>query len=139
MPRLFGPVTSLKREVRLGDSRLDFLVNDKDYLEVKMPLRDIPCEGHPSYKRCTSKFMGYERLVKHFCDISGSIKKDSRAVILLCYMYGAPPFKVPEAREQAIIEAARKATARGLEHWQVNLKLEEEGVSLARYFKPKLF
>jgi sugar fermentation stimulation protein A len=141
MPRLFGPVASLKREVKLGDSRLDFLVNDKDYLEVKTPLKDIPCEGHPSYKKSTSKFTSFERLVKHFCDISGAIKNGSRAIVLICYMYDAPPFivPVPDVQEWAIVEAARKATAGGVEHWQVNLELDGEGVGLTRYFQLKLF
>ncbi|HTX43096.1 MAG TPA: DNA/RNA nuclease SfsA, partial [Methanocella sp.] len=138
LPRLFGPVASLKREVKLGGSRLDFLVNDRDYLEVKTPLRDIPCEGHPSYEKSPSKFTGYERLVKHFRDIS-SLKGGARAVVLLCYMYDAPPFTVPEPRERAIVEAARKATAGGVEHWQANLELDEAGVGLTRYFRLELF
>ena len=41
-----GPVRTVRREVPLGDSRLDFLVNDDLYLEVKTPLvqmqTDIP-------------------------------------------------------------------------------------------------
>ena len=41
-----GPVRTVRREVPLGDSRLDFLANDDLYLEVKTPLvqmqTDIP-------------------------------------------------------------------------------------------------
>lgn len=139
MPDILGPVRSLKREVKLGDSRLDFLINDKDFLEVKTPLKDIPSKGHPCYKKSASKLTGFERLIKHFSDISGSIKDGSKAVILMCYMFDAPPFEVPEAPERSIVEAARKSAAMGLEHWQANLRMDEEGVELARYFKLRLF
>ncbi|HTY92126.1 MAG TPA: DNA/RNA nuclease SfsA [Methanocella sp.] len=139
MPGIFGPVKSLKREVKLGDSRIDFLINGRDYLEVKTPLKDIPCEGHPKYKKGTTKFNGLERLVKHFCDISGSIERGSKAVILMCYMFEAVPFCVPGEPEPAIVDAARNAALKGMGHWQSNLRIDETGIELLRYFELRLF
>jgi sugar fermentation stimulation protein A len=139
MDGLFGPVASVKREVKLAGSRLDFLVNGRDYLEVKTPLKDIPCEGHRCYKKNSSKFTSFDRMVKHFCDISGAIGEGSKAVVLMCFLYDAPRFTVPEAPEPAIVDAVHRATVKGLENWQVNLKIDENGVVLLDYFKLDLF
>ncbi len=141
MPELSGHIESLRREVKLGDSRVDFLLNGRDYLEVKTPLKDIPCEGHPCYRKSTAKFISFERLIKHFSDVSGSIEKGSRAIFLMCYMYDAPAFEVPapDEYELKIVAAARMAVARGLENWQVDLQIDEEGVKLLKYFKLNLF
>jgi sugar fermentation stimulation protein A len=139
MDSIFGPVATVKREVKLGDSRLDFFVNGRDYLEVKTLLKDIPCEGHRCYKKNSSKFTSFDRLMKHFCDISGTIGEGSKAVVLICYIYDAPRFTVPEAPEPAIIEAVSRATGKGLENWQVNLRIDEKGVELLDYFKLDLF
>lgn len=87
----------------------------------------------------TAKFNSFERLVKHFSDISGSIKYGSKAVILMCYMFDAQPFSIPENPEPAIVDAARKALSKGLGHWQANLRIDEEGVELLKYFKLGLF
>lgn len=141
MSGLFDSITSLKREVPLANSRVDFLVNGRDYLEVKTPLKDIPCEGHPCYKKSRAKFLAFDRVIKHFCDVSNSVEEGSRAIFLMCYMYDGPPFEVPapEVREQRIVDAAKKATMKGLENWQADLKIDAEGVSLISYFKLDLF
>jgi sugar fermentation stimulation protein A len=130
-----------RREVKLGDSRIDFLVNGRDYLEVKMPLKDIPCEGHPNYTGRNDTPVDFERMVKHFGDVGNSIEDGSRAIFLLCYVYDAPSFKVPppDVRDERIVSAARQAAAKGVEHWQANFTIDPEGVSLSKYFKLKLF
>jgi len=38
-----------------------------------------------------------------------------------------------------MVEAARRAASGGLENWQANLKIDEEGVELLKYFKLQLF
>ena len=141
MPDIFGPVESLRREVKLEGSRVDFLVNERDYLEVKTPLKDIPCEGHPCFRKSTAKFISFERLIKHFTDVSGAIEDGSRAIFLMCYMYDAPSFEVPVPgiQEMRIVKAARSASDKGLENWQANLHIDRDGVSLIRYFKLDLF
>ena len=131
----------MKREVTLGRSRIDFLVNGKDYLEVKTPLMLIPTEHHKNYVERKTRFASFDRMIKHFGDTSKSISGNSRAIFLLCNMYDAKPFQVPrpEEVEPKIVRAARKAARRGLENWQINLKMEKDGVSLIDCFKLILF
>jgi sugar fermentation stimulation protein A len=134
-------IETIGREVKLGDSRIDFLVNGRDYLEVKMPLKDIPCEGHPQYKGHNDSPVDFERMIRHFTDVGNSIANGSRAIFLLCYQYDAPPFEVPppDLRAERIVSAARKAEAMGVEHWQANFAIGHDGVSLIRYFRLRLF
>ncbi|MBS3079115.1 DNA/RNA nuclease SfsA, partial [Candidatus Pacearchaeota archaeon] len=77
----------IKREVTLAKSRIDFLINNRDYLEVKMPLKDINSDNHPKYKENTNKFNSFDRIIKHFKDVSNSISKDSRVIFLLCFIF----------------------------------------------------
>lgn len=138
---IFPEADVIRREVKLGDSRIDFLINGRDYLEVKMPLKDIPCESHPNYKGRNDTPVDFERMVRHFTDIGSSIASGSRAIFLLCYIFDAPAFEVPpyNARAERIVNAARIATAKGVEHWQANFTIDPEGVALIRYFPLNLF
>ena len=134
-------VSAVAREVKLGSSRIDFLINGRDYLEAKMPLKDLPCEGHPKYIRRNDAPVDFERMVRHFSDVGDSIAGGSRAIFLLCYVFDAPAFVVPppDPRAERIVRAARRAEERGVEHWQANFSIDPEGVSLTRYFRLRLF
>jgi sugar fermentation stimulation protein A len=134
-------LADIRREVKLGDSRIDFLINGRDYLEVKMPLKDIPCAGHPQYKGRNDAPVDFERMVRHFGDVGSSIEGGSRAIFLLCYVYDATPFEVPppDVRAERILSAAHQAAMKGVEHWQVNFAINPEGVTLLRYFPLELF
>jgi sugar fermentation stimulation protein A len=138
---MLGKVSEVKREVKLGRSRIDFLINGRDYLEVKTPLMIIPTEGHRNHRENNAPLSNFDRMIKHFEDVSHSINGDSRAIILLCNIYNADPFKVPvpKGKEGRIIKAARKARHRGLENWQINLRINREGVSLLDCFRLNLF
>jgi sugar fermentation stimulation protein A len=127
-----GPVT---REVRLGKSRIDFLVGDT-YVEAKTPLITLPAgEGVARVRR--SRFDSYDRLVKHMGELRKSLSGGRRAIIVLCYLYDAKPFKPPlrDGTNSRILKAASMAEKAGVERWQVNLHIDEEGVSLIRYFR----
>jgi sugar fermentation stimulation protein A len=138
--KIFPKINKIQREIPLKKSRIDFLINGRDYLEVKTPLKEIPSEKHPQHQARKNNFISFDRLVKHFGDISKSITKNSRAILLLCYIYDAEIFMVPaENKQTKIIKAARQARARGLENWQINLKIDKFGVSLIKYFKLGLF
>lgn len=141
LKKMLGDVREVKREVALGRSRIDFLVNRTDYLEVKTPLMLIPTEGHKNHREDNTPFNSFDRMIKHFDDISRSIGSGSRAIFLLCNIYDAKPFQVPTpaSSELKIVKAARRATRRGLEHWQINLKIEKGGVGLLDCFRLRLF
>jgi len=128
-------VKELKREVKLNKSKIDFLINKNCFLEIKTPLRYLPFGN----KKEDNKFNSFERLGRHFQEISLQIKKDQRAIVLVCYLYHADKFKVPEKPNNKIVNIVKEATSKGLENWQINLKIDKRGISLIDYFKLNLF
>lgn len=129
-----GPV---KREVGLRRSRIDFLVGDT-YIEVKTPLITLP--GSPTVARVKrSRFDSFDRLIRHMNELRASLAEGMKAVILLCYLYDAKPFKPPRenSTNSRILAAARAAEKAGVERWQLNLAIDKEGVSMIRYFKSR--
>jgi sugar fermentation stimulation protein A len=136
-----GDITMIEREVKLGRSRIDFRINGKDYVEVKTPLNMIDCSGHPQCQKSAAPFLDFERIIKHFHDIAESVGEGSRAILLTCFQYNAPPFvpPVPDKHTVRIQDAARKAQKHGVEFWQVNLQVDPEGVELLKCFKLSLF
>jgi sugar fermentation stimulation protein A len=126
-----GPI---QREVRLGKSRIDFLVGNS-YLEVKTPLITLPApEGAARVKH--SRFDSFDRLIKHMGELRDSLASGKRAKIVLCYLYDAKPFTPPprDRTNARILDVARVAEEAGVERWQVNLRIAASGVSLIRYF-----
>ncbi len=87
---LLGPVREVRREVPLGESKLDFLVNDAVYLEVKTPLVQIQTDI-PAYvpRLPEAPFSSTERAMRHLRELAASLKDHERAVILYC-LYCAP-------------------------------------------------
>lgn len=142
LPKITGKVLEIKREVKLFNSRIDFLINGKNYLEVKTPLRNLQMDMPSDLKKEKyAEFNSFERVIKHINDISRNIKKGSRAIFAMCYIYPARKFEVPEIQRanKKIIKIARRSHLRGLETWQVNLKIDLLGIELKDYFKLKLF
>lgn len=136
---MVGKVEAVETEVRLGISRLDFLVNGKDYVEIKTLLRMIPTESHPKHRDIPIVFTGYDRLMKHFGDIVRKTGKGSRSIIVFCHTYDAKRFTVPKVKGiEEIANVAKKAQKKGMENWQINLKVDPEGVVLLDYFKLNL-
>jgi sugar fermentation stimulation protein A len=128
---------SVKREVKLGKSRIDFLVGDV-YVEVKTLLIMLPGPATiPRVKQ--SRFDSFGRLIRHMDELRRSLATGKRAVIILCYLYNAKPFEPPreDKTNSKILTAARAAESAGVERWQVNLKVDPEGVTLISYFKSR--
>ena len=129
-----GPV---QREVRLGKSRIDFLVGSA-YVEVKTPLMMLPAGSGVARVR-RSRFDSFDRLIKHMGELKDSLAGGTMAKIVLCYLYDAEPFKPPppDGTNTKILAAARSAEEAGVERWQVNLRIDKAGVSLIRYFRSR--
>ena len=125
----------IRREVKLGRSRIDFLVGST-YLEVKTPLIRLPA-GLPARTVKHSKFDSFDRLIRHMGELRHALTKGKRAIIALCYLYDAVPFipPKPDGTNRRILDAARRAEKAGVERWQVNLRIDRDGVSLIRYFR----
>ena len=127
----------VQREVRLGSSRIDFLVGDA-YVEVKTPLITLPASPRAARVR-RSRFDSFDRLIKHMGELKVSLSKGKSAKIVLCYLYDAKPFKPPppDGTNSRILAAARSAEEAGVERWQVNMRITKEGISLIRCFRSR--
>ena len=128
---------AVKREVRLGESRIDFLVGNT-YIEVKTPLITLPASSAVARVR-RSRFDSFDRLIRHMGELKDSLATGRDAKIVLCYLYDAKPFvpPAPDRTNSRILSAAKAAEKAGVERWQVNLKVTEAGVSLIRYFRSR--
>jgi sugar fermentation stimulation protein A len=125
----------VKREVVLGNSRIDFLVGDT-YIEVKTPLITLPSGDRVGRER-RRKFDSFERLIRHLAELRKVQSAGHGGAILLCYLYDAPPFKTPRRNgtNSQILTMSRSAEHAGVRRWQVNLEVGKNGVSLIRYFE----
>lgn len=123
---------AVRREVKLGISRIDFLVGDT-YVEVKTPLIMLPTGTVE--KAAHSRFNSFDRLIKHMTELSAALKDGKKAVIAMCYLYDARPFNPPprDRYNARILDASRRATESGVRRWQVNLGIGKEGVRLISY------
>jgi sugar fermentation stimulation protein A len=128
---------NVQREVKLGSSRIDFLVGDS-YIEVKTPLITLPAPKNVARVK-RSKFDSFDRLIRHMGELQASLSQGKKAKIALCYLYDAKPFKppAPDKTNSRILTAARAAEEAGVERWQVNLNVDKDGVSLIRYFRSR--
>ncbi|MGV8176310.1 MAG: DNA/RNA nuclease SfsA [Candidatus Bilamarchaeaceae archaeon] len=129
----------IRREVSVGKSRIDFVAG-KDLIEVKTPLISLP-GGKGIAHRKKSRFNSFGRLIRHFSELGKSMGKGRRAALLMCYLYDAEPFVPPETDNDnaRIKDAARKASGKGVENWQINFRIDRKGVELVRYFRLELF
>lgn len=124
------PVSDVRREAKLGSSRLDFLVNGDTYVEVKTPLQTIqlPMPAALAKKKVTP-FDSTDRMVRHVSELATSLASHERAVLLTCFLYDNPGFVVtPSVRHSEVAAAVHAAVEQGVELWQVNLPISAEGV-----------
>jgi sugar fermentation stimulation protein A len=134
--KMFSEISNLRREVKLDDSRIDFLVNDSFFIEVKTLLNTFYTDKFPVLSGPKSKFNSYDRLIKHFKAITKVLKSGKDFSLLLCYMYDAKPFVRPKRDETngKILKAALEADAAGMGQWQINLELSPKEARLIRCF-----
>jgi sugar fermentation stimulation protein A len=127
---------SVLREQVLGISKLDFLVGDT-YIEVKMPLLSIqlPYPKHIKTKK-VGKFSSTERFIKHINELAGSLATNQRAILLVCFIYDNPGFKVEvrSTNSDFVESEVQKCISKGIEIWQVNFSISPEKVTLRKYF-----
>ena len=128
---------TVRREQVLGKSRLDFLINDDTYVEVKSPLQNLQVDlGDHVRTRPHTAFDSTDRMVKHLDELARSLAAHQRAILLLCFLYDNPGFEVlPSQHHAAVKRRVTQAIRRGVELWQVNFEIDETGVRVLRYHR----
>jgi sugar fermentation stimulation protein A len=116
----------VRREVKLGKSKIDFLIDDT-YLEVKTFLDSIPVNNNVKVNK-VRKFISYERISQHYLDLSNC---NTSSVLLLCFIYDKEqlnslflPFYNDELKK-----IVTNATKNGVKTWQVNLNMSPTRIS----------
>lgn len=134
---VLGPVTQVCREVPLGGSRLDFLVNDEVYLEVKTPLVQLQTEV-PDYvpRLPEAPFNSTERAMRHLRELASSLADHERAVILYCLYYDNFGFRYYHGTTyQEVLATVDQCRAAGVELWQADFEVTPQGVALKRCYQ----
>ena len=127
-----GPVHALRREVPLGSSRLDFLVNENQYLEVKTPLVQIQTAIPPWVPTVSpAPFDSTERVQRHLRELAASLQHNERAVILYCLYYENDGFRYYHGTTyEEMLACVDEARTAGVELWQADFSVDAETVDL---------
>ena len=129
--------SSVRREVPLGASRLDFLVDDALYLEVKTPMVQIQTDI-PAYvpRLPEAPFSSTERAMRHLRELSSSLADHERAVILYCLYYENTGFRYYHGTTyDEVRSTVRECRDAGVELWQADFEVTPQGVGLRQYFQ----
>lgn len=125
----------VKREVKLGDSKLDFLVGNT-YIEVKTPLTTNHVKyGENIKEKPTTPFPSTERFTKHINGLLVSLDNHERAILLTVYQYDVTEVK-PHKKSTHYIEvqnAMKNAISKSVETWNINFRFTPKGVTLLNY------
>jgi sugar fermentation stimulation protein A len=127
---------TLRREQFLGTSRLDFLVNDNTYVEVKTRCRT--CKYRWAFTCAPGRIPRSTRPTAwlNTSAIGRSLETHQRAILLLCFLYDNPGFQVlPSTLHRADKNRVTQAVRRGVELWQVNFAIADDSAQVLRYHR----
>lgn len=122
----------IKREVKLGISKLDFLVGNT-YLEVKTPLTTLNVKYGSNVKtKPVTPFSSTERFTKHINELANSLEEHERAIMLTVHQYEITQRKehLKSTNYDLVKSTIENAINKGLETWNIDMKFEKDGVSL---------
>ncbi|MDR3117795.1 MAG: DNA/RNA nuclease SfsA [Puniceicoccales bacterium] len=119
---------AVHHEVRVGNSRLDLAVEREGrttYLEIKTPMHDLFLPGTDAYRHQPTYPQFFERLIRHYTTLGELAAAGHRTVVLLCFLYDAPPFVPPERNRWngPTMDKIAVAGTAGVENWQLNLAI----------------
>jgi len=118
----------VKREKKLGNSRIDFKAGDY-YIEVKTMVADYYCKASPRLAALMrGQHPSIERMQKHVRTLTNEIKSNnSRAAIITVFQYNAPTFNPPieDPVYAEFVEDLKLAKAAGLRQYQMNIRITE--------------
>jgi sugar fermentation stimulation protein A len=128
---------AIKREQKVGNSKLDFLVGNT-YIEVKTPLTRLQIEvkEHIETKEGSS-FTSFERFIKHIGELAHSLNENDKAILLVCFIYDSSKYMGLSGGKYSsyIRNSVQSSINQGVEVWQVNFKITPTEVNLIRYFE----
>ena len=129
---MISNVESIKREVKLGNSKLDFLVGNT-YIEVKSPLTTLHVNYDSNIKeKKVTPFSSTDRFVKHIKELTDSLNLNERAILLTVYQYEITNRKEHQksTNYDEVSYYVEQAIEKGLEMWELTIKFEKDGITL---------
>ena len=114
----FSP-EKIKSEVKFGNSRLDFLIDDKIFVELKGSNLLID-------NKCVFPDAPTERGRKHLEELIEVKKKGYRAIILFMGLRDCKCFKTNEKLDKKFSETFSKALRNGVEFFGFKIKINED-------------
>lgn len=84
-----------------------------------------------------SEFNSFERFIKHINELAGSLEQNQRAILLTCFIYENPGYKVTNRNKRSnyIKTEVQSCIKQGIEIWQIDFKITPTEVSLMNYFE----
>ena len=127
---------NIKREKKLGNSRIDFRVEDC-YIEVKTMVAEYYCEPSEHLESLMKQpHPSVERMQKHVNELANELRSNnSRAAIITVFQYDAPTFEPPvdDPVYADFVEDLKSAKEAGLKQYQMNIVITEEFAELVRF------
>lgn len=125
-----GPVV---REKKLGDSRIDFKVNDT-YIEVKTMVAEYYGKASDRLRSLMKpQAPSVERMQKHIRELMNAVNtQKSKAIMLTVFQYDAPKFEPPvdNPKYTEFVEDLKIAKASGVRQVRMNLRITDKYVEL---------
>lgn len=121
-------------EPRVGSGRLDFLLDDDVYVEVKMPLQILQLDIPGREVRIPAQH-GATRMVRQIEDLMVALPDGAEALMIMAFIYDCPPFRPlagQSAESSTIASTMERAHRWGLQRWQVNMEMTPEWVRVDR-------
>lgn len=125
-----GPVA---REKKLGNSRIDFKVNDT-YIEVKTMVAEYYSKASKQLRALMKpQEPSVERMQKHIRELTHEVDAHkSKAIVLTVFQYDAPKFEPPvdNPKYKDFVEDLKIAKASGVRQVRMNLRITDKYVEL---------
>lgn len=132
LDEIVSDYSDIHREVKLGKSKLDFLVGDT-YIEVKTPLNTLQVKyGKHIQTKPAAPFSSTDRFVKHINELASSLGNHQRAILLTVYQYEVtePKQRLRSTHYEEVSSAVQKAIDKGVEMYEISMKFDKTGVEL---------
>lgn len=125
-----GPVA---REKKLGNSRIDFKVNDT-YIEVKTMVAEYYGKASKQLRALMKpQEPSIERMQKHIRELTHEVNTHkSKAIMLTVFQYDAPKFEPPvnNPKYAEFVNDLQTAKASGVRQFRMNLRITDKHVEL---------